>query len=481
MVVKKIGIIAGVVIAIPVLLLLISYLYSEIQFTLVVKKRISDLPEYYQNVANNCIKVLPTKAQADQQECCLNSLRQMAQGDYKRAPLAFTDDPSRGCGARYVKLHCPGSLEWCDEKSDEYPLTENLQENNIKEYRGKDMILDDSLLIKIPQSDLIGQESYTLRNEKEEGDFSLAVPVKRGFRIEKINYLTSLGVTEDLYGQANFYSVFTIYKLPLDLGDIKLIDWLGDMQKRNLPDGEEGVFLGEDIGSSTRLLKSGNDFELAWFHMPVFSDNGWYVYKNSQNLYFFSMGNSSYAVNGMKSGLWDEVMSSIRKVEAENTFSVGIPEGWSRFSDKQLGLEFSYPIDWQVVKKSDGRVILNSTSNQQALKDIESGKMYGEGYMPSITIKRWNSVADEEENKANKLGAKTVPEMINANIFISGPQRVLLQGKGYWAATRGGFGAYYTIFVDEGKSYFEIMFGYKEENTQLDDIEKEIVSSMKFR
>lgn len=469
---KKLLWLCGGVIATGLLFLVSTYIYSEIQFALVVKKKIAHLPMEYQQFANNCIAPLPTDVQKARQACCIESLERMYQGGYTLAPRAFSEDPTRGCGFTYAKLRCDGSLEWCDEASSQYPVEESATSNS--EHEWKDQVLDEALLIQVPYVNQIGSTQYSFQKESGQSDFQFSVPYGETFLNQTFVYNASLVATEDEPKSQD--GVFYVYKARIDFGGLSLPEWIKKFYDTNLPD-EFRSSSGKDDAVILQELKTELGEDVVFFHMPVPSDNGWYAYRNGDVLYLFSLGNSSYAINGRRSGLWDRMIRSLRVTKSIVDFSTTLPSEWKQFRDLQFGIEFAYPSDWEV-KKSNGEIILNSPHNQQALKDIESGKMYGEGYMPTITIKRFSNVAREEENMG--LGIKTVPEMINLNPLVSNPERVVLGGREYWAATRGGFGAYYTIFVDDKRSYFELMFGYKEKSNALDEIERGIVSSMKF-
>lgn len=471
LVLKKAFLVIGCFIGVVLLLGVFSYLYMELQFFFVVKDRIEHLPEKYQTYANNCITPLPTATHRAQQACCFESLERMYQDGYTLAPRAFSDDPTRGCGFTYAKLRCDGSLEWCDETSSQYPVEDPIASS---EHEWKDQVLDKSLLIQVPYVNQIGSTQYSFQKESDQSDFHFSVPHGSTFHNQTFSYAASLMAAEDEPKSRD--SVLWIFKAKIDFGDLSLSEWVKRFYDINLPD-EFRSSSGKDDAVILQEFKTELGEDVIFFHMPVPSDNGWYAYRNSDILYLFSLGNSSYAINGHKNGLWDTMMRSLRVAKPRVDFSATHPPEWKQFRDQQFGVGFAYPGDWEV-EKSNGGIILNSPQNQQALKDIGSGKMYGEGYMPTITIKRFGNVAHEDENMG--LGIKTVPEMINLNPLVSNPERVALGSREYWAATRGGFGAYYTVFVDDKRSYFEIMFGYKERSDTLDEIERGIVSSMKF-
>ncbi|MFA9261992.1 MAG: hypothetical protein ACEQSB_01345 [Undibacterium sp.] len=341
-------------------------------------------------------------------------------------------------------------------------------------YRFDDKVIDEELIISIPQDGL----TYTLKKESDVDGFTDMVPNGDVTTNEKFKYIASIGAVEEIDRKEHFQSVFQIYKLDLPNKVSSLSSWLRQLEKLNLP--EEATAHGEVYKSSVESIQKNSDSELLHFYWPEPSDNGWYVYNAGRSIYFFSMGNSSYAVNGMKNGLWDTMMRTLRTAETKDIFSLEVPSDWKKYVDPRIGLEFSYPADWKIIKGNSG-VALNSPDNQQTMRDIESGKMYGEGYMSSISVRSWKTPAEEDENRMNNLGAKTVAEMINANFLISHPERVRIKGDKYWAATRGGFGAYYTVFIDENSRYFEIMSGYKEKGDDLDETERAIISSMSFR
>lgn len=110
-------IIFSVIAAVPMSLLVFSFAFFYFDGRS-AQQEVSDLPPYYQQlVGAQCARVFPAETEADRQECCMSSIRQMVMEDARLAPLAFTDNPTRGCPKGfYNRMQCDGSMVWCDSE-----------------------------------------------------------------------------------------------------------------------------------------------------------------------------------------------------------------------------------------------------------------------------------------------------------------------------------------------------------------------------
>lgn len=108
-------IVLSVIAAVPISLFIFSFAFFYFDGHS-AQKAVSDLPPYYQQLAGaQCARVFPEETETDRQECCISSIRQMVMEDARLAPLAFTDDPTRGCPKGfYNRMQCDGSMVWCD-------------------------------------------------------------------------------------------------------------------------------------------------------------------------------------------------------------------------------------------------------------------------------------------------------------------------------------------------------------------------------
>ncbi|MFH0819702.1 MAG: DUF333 domain-containing protein [bacterium] len=155
-------------------------------------------------------------------------------------------------------------------------------------------------------------------------------------------------------------------------------------------------------------------------------------------------------------------------------------DNWQTYRNEKYGFEFRYPNDWVINTNNSQRITLNSSENEQNKKDIESGKMYGEGYLEDIIFSYYNSLLDEPENSGNNINAKTLEEFVNKNQLISNKEKINFSGDIAWSMTRGGFGAYYTILDVHNEHLYEIMFGRKSNKSDLSATENQILSTFKF-
>jgi hypothetical protein len=153
---------------------------------------------------------------------------------------------------------------------------------------------------------------------------------------------------------------------------------------------------------------------------------------------------------------------------------------WQTYKNDKYGYEIKYPQGYIINASSLQLVTLNDLQNEQNKKDIENGKMYGEGYAEDIYIAYYDSLAREPDYVANKMKAKTLEEFFTENTFISNQEKITFAGEEAWAATVGGFGAYYTIFDMHNEHLYRISFGNKGTKDELSDTENKILATFKF-
>jgi len=95
---KKIAIIIIVIVSIVILILLGSNFYSTYKHD----KEISNLPDYYQQLALEC-------ESKGSYSCCMASVNNMANGNYKLSPDSGCSD-----GFQRNMLKCIDSFKWCE-------------------------------------------------------------------------------------------------------------------------------------------------------------------------------------------------------------------------------------------------------------------------------------------------------------------------------------------------------------------------------
>jgi hypothetical protein len=153
---------------------------------------------------------------------------------------------------------------------------------------------------------------------------------------------------------------------------------------------------------------------------------------------------------------------------------------WKTYNNEEYKYEVKYPNDWVLDEKIKETVTLNSPENEKIRKDIEAGKVYGEGYMRDIIISYYSSVSEEPENKANKFGAVTIDELIQRDTLITPLGQITFAGEKAYEVIWGGFGAYYSILIEKNNHLYVITFGNQEDKSKLTEIEKQILSTFRF-
>jgi hypothetical protein len=152
---------------------------------------------------------------------------------------------------------------------------------------------------------------------------------------------------------------------------------------------------------------------------------------------------------------------------------------WKTYRSEKYNYEVRYPNDWVLDEKIKETVTLNSPENEKIRKDIEAGKVYGEGYMRDIIISYYSSVSEEPENKANKFGAVTIDELIQRDILITPLGQITFAGEKAYEVSWGGFIATYSILVEKNNHLYKITFGNRDKS-ELTETEKQILSTFRF-
>ncbi len=146
---KKIIIILSVIIGLIIVLVVGSIYFQSIQ-----KQDISELPDYYKNLAKEC-------ESKQSYGCCMSSVNNMADGNYILAP-------ENGCPDGYQgnMLECIDSFKWCE------PIQ---KVSECEKYGGKESNLTEcngeiNKICTLPNSETCYLENF--RDGKCEGIFS---------------------------------------------------------------------------------------------------------------------------------------------------------------------------------------------------------------------------------------------------------------------------------------------------------------------
>ncbi len=112
------------VILIVLILIIVAAVF--IGYLLQRESEISKLPDYYQDLAEECKKSKELGISRSSSNCCLESVKTMAEGNFRLpySPYPGEVNPKPECleGFGVNRLRCEGSYDWCE------PIEEYYQE-----------------------------------------------------------------------------------------------------------------------------------------------------------------------------------------------------------------------------------------------------------------------------------------------------------------------------------------------------------------
>lgn len=195
--------------------------------------------------------------------------------------------------------------------------TTHLQQSKTEPVSQTKLSLDDWFVLTIPDSER--SKIFSIQPIKSVTSTLFLKKYKDGKLLhdtyDTYDYIGSIEVSSP-EKNAEPSPLFNIYRGQIIPKDMSLLAWVKAKQEENISSDIPQESLG-NIQSQTRVLNSEPGTEVVFFQMSEPSSNGWYAYRNQNLVYLFSMGNSSDAIQGMKSGAWDSLFASIK----QNTFS----------------------------------------------------------------------------------------------------------------------------------------------------------------
>ena len=158
---------------------------------------------------------------------------------------------------------------------------------------------------------------------------------------------------------------------------------------------------------------------------------------------------------------------------------------WKTYTNSTYGFSFKYPKDWQLKENSGSNTdqAIVSVTSPETLKKIEDQKKNGQNFGPyaeDVSIYYYASVADEIENKANKLGATTLDELVQKNKSIQKIGTLKLGGKDAIDVIWAGESTYYTVLSVNNDHLYKILFNNIQKKANLTSTEKTILSTFQF-
>lgn len=145
------------------------------------------------------------------------------------------------------------------------------------------------------------------------------------------------------------------------------------------------------------------------------------------------------------------------------------------YSNTTHGYSFTLPDGWVQKDIRPEAPSFNSPRNEEILKQIEkSGEGHGEGYFPDLTITYADSISVYAPNRDS---ATTLSEYFTNDSAVAEVKPIIFAGLPAYSAIVGGFGTYYTIFVEHSNHIYELNFGDRETPTAD---QQTIIDSFKF-
>lgn len=173
----------------------------------------------------------------------------------------------------------------------------------------------------------------------------------------------------------------------------------------------------------------------------------------------------------------DSVMTTPTVIDTATSNSTATAD-WKTYTSTKYGYSIKYPTTWKLNDSKPEMVTLNSPTNEAVLAKVNSGAMYGEGYMEDIIISFSDSVASY--TKVQGFEATTLAELAVKDQTLMDVKDTTLGNEPAKEATAGGFGAYYVVLSNHNKHYYQILFGTNAEKNTLTTEMKAILVSFAF-
>lgn len=164
-------------------------------------------------------------------------------------------------------------------------------------------------------------------------------------------------------------------------------------------------------------------------------------------------------------------------VPSTNTSDAEEADSATTYTNPTYGYSFTLPSGW-VTKSTDTKdPSFNGPDNEAIHRQIMLGTMYGEGYVHDLDILYEDSVHSYFLFEDSRPRVETLAEYLERETLVSEAKPITFAGLPAYSAVVGGFGAYYSIFVEHGGHFYVLNFGDRNEPTAD---QQKIIDSFKF-
>lgn len=154
------------------------------------------------------------------------------------------------------------------------------------------------------------------------------------------------------------------------------------------------------------------------------------------------------------------------------------PNSERTYQNDLHGYTLFLPEQWATKNETETSITLNSPKNEQGLKDIEQGGLYGEGYTNTLKISYYESIDRYPDNDANHLLAESLDEYVKKSPCVSNPKKLSIPGSTGYKMGMCGFGSYTVALIEHNTHIYELFFGDEEGTTTVQ--KDAIINSIKF-
>ena len=142
---------------------------------------------------------------------------------------------------------------------------------------------------------------------------------------------------------------------------------------------------------------------------------------------------------------------------------------WKTYRNEKYGFEIKYPEDWVTKPYS----ILNTQSIEVA--SFSKPRSY-ESRVEDIIIFYFDNIKDLPNNS----NGVDLLAYLNTREIVTNVKKIFLANQDAFSFSESGLDSNYAILLEKGGKIYEIWFGYKGSETNLDKIEHQILSTFKF-